>query len=228
MARIAPIAEEQWGLVSRQQAEAAGIARATIDRLVANGLLHREGRGVYRVAGAPPPDNVELRAAWLGLDPSVPTWERTGREAAVSHRSAARVYDVGDLPADRHEFTLTRRRQSRRSDIRLHFAPDGLEGWVERRAGLPVTRPARIASDLLQEWEVPDDVARIVGDSLNARYEHPWTFAQALAPHAAKFNWLRPGDGLHCLQWLLELDGSRDAPLWMEQARDRAARASVA
>jgi hypothetical protein len=53
------------------------------------GILDRVAHGVYRLAGAPPPDYPDLRAAWLQLAPQVPAWERTPEQGVVSHRSAA-------------------------------------------------------------------------------------------------------------------------------------------
>ena len=218
VARLSSIAEDQWGLLTRQQAElAAGIARATVERLVANSLLERVSHGVYRLAGAPIPDHMELRAAWLRLVPAVPRWQRALEQGVVSHRSAAEMYGVGDLPADRHEFTVPTRHQSRRLDVRFHVRPRGPGPWIELR-GLPVTRPSRIASDLLLDNEDPEAVAHIIGDSIRNVYDYPGNFAEALAPHAARFG-LRRGDGLALLGWLLGLVGDPNTQLWLDEAR---------
>lgn len=48
----------------------------------------------------------------------------------VSHRSAAALYRLGDLPADVHEFTLPARRQTRRVDVRPHRARLGSRSRV--------------------------------------------------------------------------------------------------
>jgi hypothetical protein len=218
IARLSVIAEDQWGLLTRQQAEfAAGIARATLERLVANSLLERVSHGVYRLAGAPIPDHMELRAAWLRLAPAVPRWQRALEQGVVSHRSAAAMYGVGDLPADRNEFTVPTRRQSRRPDVRFHVRPRGPGPWIELR-GLPVTRPSRIASDLLLDNEDPEAVAHIIGDSIRNVYDYPGSFAEALSPHAARFG-LRRGDGLALLDWLLGLVGYPNTQLWLDEAR---------
>jgi hypothetical protein len=115
------------------------------------------------------------------------------------------VYDLGHLPADRHEFTLPVRRQSRRPDVRLHqrHVVDG--EWTSLR-GLPVTQPSRIAADLLSDREDPEAVAHIVADAIRGGYDSPGTFADAFAPHAAKFG-LRRRDGIALLRWLLDLVG---------------------
>lgn len=218
MTRLAGIAESQWGLVTRRQAEDAGVSRPTLDRLAADGsVLERVAHGVYRLAGAPTPDHLELRSAWLQLAPDVLAWERTPVEGLVSHRSAAALYDIGHLPADRHEFTVPKRRQTRRPDVRLHIRPVADIKWIELR-GLPVTRPARIAADLLKDHEEPEAVAHIVADAIRNVYDYPDTFAEALGPFAAQFG-LRRSDGIALLRWLLDLVGDRDTTRWMEEAR---------
>jgi hypothetical protein len=222
--RIASIAEDQWGLITRRQAQKAGIPATTLERLTADGsVLERVAQGVYRFTGAPPPDHLHLRAAWLQLAPEVPAWERTIRDGAVSHRSAAALYRIGDLPADKHDFTLPERRQSRRPDVRLHIRKLQPSEWIELR-GIPVTKPSRIASDLLHDREDPEAVARIVVEAVREVYDYPGTFADSLSPHASRFG-LRKGDGLALLRWLLDLVGDHDTPRWMEEARAHVARA---
>jgi predicted transcriptional regulator of viral defense system len=216
--RLAAIAEDQWGLVTRRQAELAGIPRRTLDRLTAGGKsLERVAQGVYRLTGAPTPDHLELRAAWLQLAPGVPAWKRAPEQGVISHRSAAALYGLGNLPADRHEFTVATRKQSRRKDVRLHHRKLEKGEWGDLR-GLPVTRPSRIASDLLFDNEDTGAVAQIVAEAIREIYDYPGTFADALAPHARKFG-LRKGDGIALLGWFLELVGDPNTPRWLEEAR---------
>lgn len=224
--RLGAIAEDQWGLITRRQAERAGIPQTTLDRLTADrAVLERVALGVYRLTGVPIPDHIDLRAAWLQLAPDIPAWERTPGQGVVSHRSAASLYGLGHLPADRHEFTVPTRRQSRRPDVRLHTRRLGPHECI-KLAGLPVTRPSRIASDLLYDREEPDAVAHLVADAIRDVYDYPGTFADALAPHAAKFG-LRRGDGLALLRWLLDLVGDRDTARWIKEAREHVARTST-
>jgi len=224
LSRIARIAEDQWGLITRRQAEGAGVSQATLQRLARTGILDRVAHGVYRLTGAPPPDHIGLRAAWLQLAPEVPAWERTPAQGVVSHRSAAALYGLGHLPADRHEFTLPERRQSRRPDVRLHHRAVRPGEWVVLH-GMPVTRPSRIAADLLGDKEDPEAVARVIADALRPVYDYPAAFASALAPFAASFG-LRRGDGLALLRWLLDTVGDPEAPRWIEEARAHAGRSA--
>jgi predicted transcriptional regulator of viral defense system len=226
--RLGEIAEDQWGLVTRRQAEAAGVSRATMARLSASdpgpAVLERVSSGVYRLRGAPLPDHHELRAAWLQLAPEVPAWQRTAAQGTVSHRSAASLYGLGHLAADRHEFTLDGRRQSRRSDVRLHLRRLQDVDRVEL-SGLPVTRPSRTAADLLSDGEDPGAVAQVIADAIGQGLEQPGAFADALTPHSARFG-LRRGDGLGLLAWLLDLVAAPDAARWLHSARAHRLRAS--
>lgn len=218
LSRLAEIAEDQWGLLTRRQATRAGVSRATLDRLAADGkVLERVAHGVYRLTGAPTPDHLDLRAAWLQLAPDVPAWERTPSDGVVSHRSAAALYGISHLPADRHEFTVPTRKQSRRPDVRLHHRTIGAGEWIQLR-GLLVTLPSRIASDLLLDEEDPGAVAHVVADAIRAAYDYPGSFADALAPHAPKFG-LRRRDGIALLRWLLDLVGDPETSRWIEEAR---------
>lgn len=221
--RLTSLAEDQWGLVTRRQAEDRGVPQTTLERWTADGsVLERVAHGVYRLTGTPVPDHLALRAAWLQLAPDVPAWKRSPEEGVVSHRSAAALYGLGHLPADRHEFTVRRRRQSRRPDVRLHTRRLESRESVERN-GLPATRPSRIASDLLFDHEDPEAVAHVVVDAIRGTYDHPGTFADSLAPHAAKFG-LRRGDGFALLRWLLGLVGDRETERWLEEVRSHVTR----
>jgi predicted transcriptional regulator of viral defense system len=215
--RLAAVAEDQWGLVTRRQVEAAGISKATVQRLATDHVLERIAQGVYHLAGSPEPDHRELRAAWLQLAPDVPAWERSAGEGVVSHRSAAALFGLGHLPADRHDFIVPARRQSRRRDVRLHVRRLEPKESIRHR-GLIVTRPARTAADLLDEKEDPEAVGHVIADAIRSGSDDPVTFAEELAP-LADLTGLRRGDGIGVLGWLLNLVGDRDTASWIEQAR---------
>jgi hypothetical protein len=223
---IAEVAQEQWGLITRRQMKLAGVPQTTMDRLTTPGsVLQRAARGVYRLAGAPEPDHLDLRAAWLQLAPSTRAWERDPGQGVVSHRSAAALYGLGHLPADRHEFTLPGRKQTRRPDVRLHQRPLSGREWV-RMGGLLVTRPSRIASDLLYDHEDPEAVAHIAADAIRGNYDYPGTFADSLAAHANRFGLYRD-DGFGLLRWLLDLVGDPGTPQWLDKARAHLERESA-
>lgn len=218
ISKLAQVAEEQWGFVTRRQAEKAGVSPATVQRLSADGsVLERVAHGVYHLAGAPEPDHVPLRAAWLQLAPETLVWQRTPDQGIVSHRSGAALHGLGHLPADVHEFTLPMRRQVRRPDVRIHQRKLWDDEW-EILSGLPVTRPSRIAADLLADREDPEAVGQVIADALRGGSDDARAFVEALGPYAARFG-LRRGDGVAVLRWLLDLVGDPQTPRWMEDAR---------
>ncbi|NDL60639.1 hypothetical protein F7O44_26530 [Phytoactinopolyspora sp. XMNu-373] len=222
---VLSIAEEQWGLVTKRQVENAGVAWSTLVRQVRSGSVERVAHSVYRIRGAGEPEHSELRAAWLQLSPSIPAWERTREQGVVSHRSAAALYGLGLLPADVHEFTLPVRRQTRRDDVRLHRRVLSDSDW-QNVGGLPVTRPHRIAADLLAEKEDPGAVGELVADALRAGYDYPGVVARTVAPHAAAHG-LRRGDGVGLFRWLLDLTADPERETWLEQVVSDATDGSV-
>ena len=213
---VLSVADEQWGLVTKQQAEATGIAWSTLSRKVGNGALERVAHGVYRIRGAGGIDHLELRAAWLQLDPAARAWERGPSSGVVSHRSAATLYGIGHLPAETHEFTLPGRKQTRREDVRLHRGRVEQAGWITLR-GLPVTMPHRIAADLLAGGEDPGAIGQVIADALRSVFDYPGAMVSAIAPYAAAYG-LRRGDGLGLLRWLLDLSGDPEREVWLAEA----------
>jgi predicted transcriptional regulator of viral defense system len=189
LARLAAeIAEDQWGLVTRAQALAAGVPRATFARLVAAGALVRVAHGVYRIAGGPDPGHLDLRAAWLQLDPLAPAWQRVRSDnvAVVSHRSAADIYGLGDLIASAHEFSVPGRTQTRRPDVRL-YSREVPAGDLEVVQGLPVTRAHRIVADLLDRHEDGSAVATIAVEAVRRRLTSVDRIAASVAPLARRY-----------------------------------------
>jgi hypothetical protein len=81
--------------------------------------------------------------------------------------------------------------------------------------GLPVTRPSRIASDLLWENEDHEAVARIVVDALRDIQDYPRNFVQALAPHASRLGF-RQGGGDQVLLWLADIGGDPEISGWIK------------
>jgi predicted transcriptional regulator of viral defense system len=218
ISKLGKVAEDQWGFVTRRQAEMAGVSPATLQRLSADGsVLERVAHGVYHLVGAPESDHVPLRAAWLQLAPETLAWQRTPDQGIVSHRSGASLYGLGHLPADVHEFTLPKRRQVRRPDVQIHRRKLADDEWIILR-GLPVTRPSRIAADLLADREDPEAVGQVIADALRGGNDYAETFVETLGPHAAQFG-LRRGDGVALLRWLLDLVGDPQTSRWMEEAR---------
>jgi hypothetical protein len=219
LARLRDIAEGQWGLFTLQQVRTADVAWRSLMRLVDGGLLERVAHGVYRVRGTPEPDHLDLRAAWLQLDPRRPAWQRLdGPEVAVvSHTSAASLYGVGDLRADVHEFTIPRRRQTRRPDVRLHRGRVPSEQRI-LVGGLPTTRPSWMVGQLLADHVDPDAIAQITREALERVIDYPRDIAESLAPYAQRFGYPR-GNGVALLDEFLRRAGAREREAFVAEAQ---------
>ena len=202
-----------------------GASETIIERLTKPGVVFkRVATGVYRLLGAPIPEQLELRAAWLQLAPGVFAWERTASQGVVSHRSAAAIYKLGHLPADNHDFTITERHQTRRSDMRIHQRQLHKTECTTVQ-GLPVTQPARIVSDLLYDHEDPEAVAQILVDALNDNLDTPQNCIDALKSPAHKFGF-RKGDGTAVFRWLTELIEPENTARWLRQPKNKIAKAA--
>ena len=212
---LAELSAGQWGLCTAPQARNAGVSRRQLVRLAEVGLLRRLAHGLYALRGAGAEDRLlELRAAWLGLEPTRTASERLAdgpAGAVVSHASAADLYGFGDLTADQHEFTLSQRKQTRRLDIRLHRGTVGADD-ITLIEGLPVTKPERIVVDLLKAGHDGEHVAGVLAGAIRARSIDIGQLAPRLAPFATRFEFAAH-DGRGLLGHLLELGGVSDQVL---------------
>ena len=205
---LAELSVSQWGMVTTAQATARGPSRVDLARLARSGDLVRLAHGVYRDAGAPSDEYEDLRAAWLSTDPTRLAEARLGDAAAgvvVSGASAAWLHQIGELGADRHEFTAPVRRQSQRTEIlyrqrRLDPAEVTIVG------GLPVTTLERTIADLVEARTDLSLVADALSDAARTSRLDLERLAGLLAPLASR-NGFREGDGKTLLARLMKLAG---------------------
>ncbi len=204
---LADLAAEQWGLVTTSQARAVGVSAQAVARLKNQGALERMSHGVYRVAGAPAGPTDEVRAAWLGLDPRRMATERLRDDPpeVVSHRSAAALHDLGDLAADRIEFTVAGRAQSRRPDVRFHRGQVAGGEWT-LVDGLPVTTVVRTVTDLAAARIDGGHLASVVRDALTVKQVDADELVEALRPHAHHYG-VALGDGEALVSRFLQESG---------------------
>ncbi|MDQ1286530.1 MAG: hypothetical protein QG622_95, partial [Actinomycetota bacterium] len=177
-------------------------------RMMRGGYVERIRHGVYRIAGAPPAPADGLRAVWLGLGAAEPAGDRLVRgdvDAVVSHTSAAWLHDMGDLPVNRYEFTVDRRRQTRDPEVRFHRRSLDRRDWgvVD---GLPVTTPVRTIIDLAAARLDGEHLAGVVRDGLTRMHLDPDEVARALRPFAHLYD-APLGDGEAFLVDLLRRAG---------------------
>ncbi len=136
-------ARRQHGVVSRAQLLGAGLAGGAIDALVRRSRLRPVHRGVYllgALAGPLEPPRAPEMAALLAC----------GRDAVVSHRSAAGLWGLLPPPPGRApvDVLIPGRDRSRHRGLRARRVVDLSREDVTIREGIPVTTAARTLVDL--------------------------------------------------------------------------------
>jgi very-short-patch-repair endonuclease len=134
-ARLAELAERQHGVVSHAQLLQLGLGKSAVGDWAKRGRLHRVHRGVYAVRYPTLTRNGHFMAAVLAC----------GEGAALSHFSAAVLW--GMLNAWGGAIHVTCEARRRRPGLVVHEAALGSEE-LRKRAGIPVTAPARTLIDL--------------------------------------------------------------------------------
>ncbi|MQA72889.1 MAG: DUF559 domain-containing protein [Solirubrobacterales bacterium] len=171
-ARIAAIAERQYGIVTRDQLLGEGFSGDSIDRRLAADRLHPVYRGVYAVGHRLLP----TRGRWLAAVFA------GGPGAVLSHRAAAALWDLAAIPAITDVTCRSHRRS--RPGLRMHEAElPADEITVEQ--SIPVTTVARTAFDLA----AVDDrhrLERTINEAERRALASPTSLAVLLDRHPAR------------------------------------------
>ena len=119
---LGDLASQQWGLFTSAQAKDHDVDLPSLRRLERRGVFVRVRHGVYASATTALSAELELKAQWLALRPSLMAAERISdsslvAEAVVSHTTAAEMWEIGDLWPDGFHFTVSHRRRSRQTDV---------------------------------------------------------------------------------------------------------------
>jgi predicted transcriptional regulator of viral defense system len=205
---IAEVTAYQWAMVTSAQASMRGVTRLTLSRLAEAGQLKRLAHGVYMDPGAPGDQFDDLRAAWLSTDPRKMGEARIKDGAdgvVVASASAARLHEIGDLWASRHEFVSPRRRQSQRQEIRYRQRVLDPQD-VTLVGGLPAMTMERTIADLIEDVGDLSLVADALRDASRKRNLNLVRLRELLAPLAER-NGFRRGDGNALLDRLMEIAG---------------------
>jgi very-short-patch-repair endonuclease len=123
-------------VVSRAQALEAGVTDRAIERRLQNGKLQRVHRGVYAVGYRSASPLTRAMAAVLACRPG----------AALSHRSAAALWELGVAWGDAVEVTAAV--EHRCDGVIAHQSRSLTAEHITVRAGIPVTTVARTLIDL--------------------------------------------------------------------------------
>ena len=129
----------------------AGLDRNAIAHRVRHGRLVRVHRGVYAVGHVPPSPHARATAAVLACGP----------DAALSHRSAAALWELVRWHAPIDVTTTTARRVV---GVTVHRSRTLTAADVTRHYGIPVTTPARTMLDLAGVLD-PASLTRAVNDA---------------------------------------------------------------
>ncbi|MFD6329233.1 hypothetical protein ACFWGI_06595 [Streptomyces niveus] len=186
LVRIGQVTAEQWGLITMEQAERAGTDTSALASLTRAGVLVAEDDGVLRLAGAPLTPHVEIKAAWIRLEPGTPVWERLANgRAVVSHSSACLLHGLGDLPAGEIEMFATT--GSEGAGVRLHPGPGPGPAQITIVGGLPVTTVTRTITDLMHAGLDGDHVGGVVADAVRRGLVGVGDLAQEVARFAPAY-----------------------------------------
>jgi Transcriptional regulator, AbiEi antitoxin len=151
-------AARQHGLVTRDQALAAGMSDDQVHRRVRGGRWAVQRRGVYRVTGAPSTEEQAVMAAVLAAGPAV----------VASHLTAARLWRLRLPEPEGIELTTPPGRRLRAEGVQQHRFTQLSADDVHRLRGIPVTSPARTLVDCSGRVG-PDELGRVVDDALRRR-----------------------------------------------------------
>src|SRR3954454_6785956 len=126
------VARGRHGLVTSRELAQAGLTPKAVRHRVRIGWLTRLHRGVYLVGPLESPPSRPMGAV-LAAGPS----------AALSHDSAAAVWEMRSLPAGVIDVLVVRRAVRSRDGIRVHRLSEFDERDLTFRHGVPLTTPDR-------------------------------------------------------------------------------------
>lgn len=174
LARAAAVASRQYGHITLQQALEAGLTRAAVRRLQAEGHWISVAKGLYRIIAVMPTWRGRMLAACL----------QGGGEAVISHRSAAAVWGLeGFEPPWIIDVTVPPNRRPRIEKARVHRRP------LSRRAvrdGIPLTSIPETILDLCAVSRNDGIPLRALDDVRRRRLATTSELERCLAEHARR------------------------------------------
>lgn len=148
------LAARQHGIVTRKQLLALGYGPRSIEHRAARGRLFPVSLGVYAV-GWPA---LNRKRRWMAAVLA------GGGGAALSHRSAASLWEIGGEEDGRIDVSVRRRCELRRPGVQFHGRPSLRAEDIMRRDDIPVTSPVQTLVDLATELGSLD-LERAVNDA---------------------------------------------------------------
>jgi hypothetical protein len=212
------LCEAQAGVVTTSQAEECGFSESAIRQHVRAGRWQRLHRTIYWTHSGPPPRSALLWAALL----------RAGRDAVLSHETAAELWGLVDAPSDPIQVSVPSDRRVRSvKGIRVHV-----------RRAQPSTHPAReprrttveqTVVDLTQQASDVDGAIAWIARACAKRLTRPERLAAAFAAQR-RLRWREAlvtavaevGSGCHSLlelRYLRDVERAHGLPAGSRQCR---------
>lgn len=209
LAVLSGAAADQWGLVTAAQAKELGLNAVQLLRLAEAGLLENISRGVYLLPASGTPRHVEIKAAWLRLQPKEFVWNRPAGHldsGVISHASACQLHELGDIPAPDVEITVPRRRTTAEPFVRLRTAVlDSVE--ITLVDGLPVTTATRTITDLLQAKADGGHIGGVIAEAARRDLINQDDLAERVQAYARKYGLKATATGRDLIDHLVEQAG---------------------
>jgi hypothetical protein len=154
-------------VVTVAQLRAAGLGSAAISRRIASGNLIRICLGVYAVGH----DGLSQEGWWMAAVFA------GGAGAALSHRSAAALWEIGR--AGPQIEVVTPHRPRKRAAIAFRYCRSLFPADVTRRRGIPVTTVARTLVDLTDVYRA-EELAHVIHEAAYRNLFDEWAVRESL------------------------------------------------
>lgn len=169
-AHISSLADEQHGVIGRDQLAALGVSKSALQVLADQRHLERSVPRVWRVVGAPITWRQRLHTGLLALGPM--SW--------VSHDAAAALHRFDRTPPERVEFLVLRNKRCADIGLKVHAT----RRWSRVDAvvvdGLRTTSATRTVLDLANVRVSPDRLKAAIDTAVRLELSSPEALKQRL------------------------------------------------
>lgn len=188
------LAASQWGMFTTAQAQALGLQRNQISRLVSARRIEQAAYGVYRFVIGEETSLCAIKAAWLSIYPKKLAFERLNTlqiDAIAAGRTAAFMHGIGDFHPSPYTFIVAQGKQSTRPEMRYLMRSIDIQDIVFIE-NLPVTSIERTIYDLFMSHEDPELIGKLINDaSRNNRMIDHSRLSELLAPLARRYGYAK-------------------------------------
>ena len=206
LTRLREQSRDQFGLVTTDQAHAAGVTDEQLGAAAAGGEVWPVADEVWAVCAAEDKHEFEDWAAvWLTVNATTSVNERRQHpDALITHESAAVLRELG--AANSYQLTLTMHRPPehpvRGARIVAGRIGAHTQDWTVVH-GLPTATPARIITDLAADGADGSHLGTIIDDCLTRRLLDVSDVAAILAPHLHRWSGDRTNDPREVIELLI-------------------------